>query len=196
LRDKSQKQSFSNREDYSMQFRVNEKKLMELCIKAHGESLGETVFTIELAKQNKRIAEYHELERERDSAQKALDELQATQSLAHLERAMKEANTTWLAACNALEEQRVKNVEACQPFEQKLGDLSARIATFHDPSRGEWAPLSARDKAGQDARAPKFSWSEESKHKMEQNPRTSWGPANPSIAQTVPSRNWVTNWPE
>jgi hypothetical protein len=178
-----------------MQYRVNEKLLMERCVRAHGE-LGETVFTVELARQNRRIAEFHELERERDSVQAALDELQATQTLAHWQRAMDDAYAAWLVACNALEAQRVKNVQASQPLEMKLNDLRARIATFHDPSRSEWTPLSARDKAGQDARAPKLSWSDESKIKMEQSPKTSWGPAIPSISQTVPSRNWVTNWPK
>ena len=128
-----------------MQFRVNETLLKKQCIEAHGQGLGETVFEIELARQKKRIDDYHEMLRQRDALQIEIEALQATQSLTPQEKAMNDAYENWMVACAALEAQRVKNVQACQPLEQRLLDLRSRItATFQFRLTGKWRSARTR----------------------------------------------------
>jgi hypothetical protein len=176
-----------------MTIRINEVLLKKHCIDKHGETLGEVVFAHEMEKQRRILENYREMLRARDALEVEIASLEATlPRLEPLERAMNLAYQSWMDACAALEDQRVKNVATAGPLQTKLANLRTQIAfAFSPPNEGKWALPKAEDLARHESQTFRPSMEDESKEKLAKNPAIS---RPPLLAWGDEARNWTTGW--
>jgi hypothetical protein len=110
-------------------FKINTAALRNHCIAKYGETMGVIAYDMELKVQTEKLGRYNDLHRQRDDAVAECARREASlPSLAPLRVRMDAAYAKWLAACDALENQRVANAGAVSDVQTKIIDLNAAIA--------------------------------------------------------------------
>jgi hypothetical protein len=103
--------------------------LREALVKAHGELLGPLLYQAELTKRIERAERFERLRARHAVLQSALELRMAQQSarMAGVLRAFEEAQTDFLAATEALEQQRIADQSALVPLQNDLAEVIAEM---------------------------------------------------------------------
>jgi hypothetical protein len=118
--------------------KINEALIRRQCLREHGQIMGSILVEHQLAAIRKHANEYEALQAEHAAADAALLAVNASvPNLAPLRAAMQAAHAAWLAACEALETQRIKNEQAGSRARSQLDDVRQRMAAHLASSRPE-----------------------------------------------------------
>lgn len=95
----------------------------------HGPALGEILYETEIARRARMTERMRPLIAELAERRAEYDTLSAqlAEKLPPLRAAMEAAYEVWLAACNALEAQRVQNDATLSPLQTRIGELTTEI---------------------------------------------------------------------